>query len=518
MRSTVVPALLALASPLASQAQSPAHIEHVLVYPGGAVVERVVAVKAGQPTLTLGCLPTNFDADSLQVEGAGVRVAELSLQTVDRKAAPECSETPLEQRIRALQAQAQLLRDDINAADLALAALKNVGQGVGAAQIGTATEAIKRNALQALDQQIQTREKLRGLDAQLAPLLAERERIAKANPQVAALRARVLAEHDAELHISTRTPHAGWQPYYRARLDTATGQLRLERHARVGQSTGEDWQGVRLVLSTTAPNEAVEGGTPGSWDLSLFQPQAEAKLMRTYAAAPAPASVMVSGNRTRADAAADFDVSVFNGAYASEFSLPVPVDVQSGSDKVALALGETALDAQLVARVTPAQQAEAYLVAEARRPDGFWPRGPLQLYRDGRYVGASFLNLDATEPLDLGFGRDAQLRVTVQPEDDNKGEAGFIGSRNSRHIVRRYALANHHDRAARVEVLEATPVARDDKIEVAAQLTPEPAAGDWRDAKGVRAWTFELAPGAEQKLSADYRITWPKDQALLGAR
>ena len=498
-----------------------ARIERVLVYPGGATVDRVVPVKSGQKELRLGCLPASFSEDSLQLAAPGVKVAELKLQTVDRSASPECLDTPLEQRIRALEQQSRSIDNEIEALNLAQAALKNVGQSLPAAQIASAAEQIAKSALAARQQQSQLQERLRPLKEQLAPLYAERQRIAKASPKVATLSARLLVERDTDLRISARTSAAGWQPFYRAYLDTGSGQLRIERHARVGQTTGEDWHGVKLVLSTVQPRERLDSETPGTWPLSLRDPKAEtfaqAKLMRGVPA-PAPTAaamldaVAVTGNR-----GADFDVSVFFGAYAAEFTLPVPVDVQSGSEKVALMLAQQPLAARVVSRVNPQAEAAAYLVAEATQPEGVWPRGPVQMFRDGAYVGDGSFAPAHDDKLDLPFGRDEQLRVSVLPEDSNKGEAGFIGSRNSKHLVRHYVIANRHDRAVQVQVLEATPVAQDDKIEVEAQLAPAPLAGDWRDNKGVRAWEFPLASGAEQKLSADYRITWPKDLQLLGA-
>jgi len=521
MRLFVRPFMCALAAlPVLAGAQ--ARIEQVLVYPGGATIERVVPVKAGQKELLLGCLPASFNEDTLQLAAPGVRVAELKVQTLDRSASPDCLNTPLEQRIRALEQQTHAVDNEIEAQNLALAALKNVGQALPAAQIASAAEQIAKSALAARQQQTQLQERLRPLKEQLAPLYAQRQRIAQASPKVASLSARLLVERDVDLHVTTRTGAAGWQPFYRAYLDTTSGQLRIERHAHVGQTTGEDWHGVKLVLSSVRPEDRLDRDTPLTWPLGLHDPKADAMTQdkRMYAlsramaapAAPAPASIELTGNR-----AADFDVGVFAGAYATEFTLPTPVDVQSGAEKVALMLAQQALTGRVVARVNPHAEGAAYLVAETRQPETAWPSGRMQMFRDGSYVGDSNFAVEGNDKLDLPFGRDEQLRVNVLPEDDNRGEAGFIGSRSSKHVVRHYAIANHHDRAVLVQVLEATPVAQDDKIEVEAKLLPAPLPGDWRDNKGVRAWEFALAPGAQQTLSADYRITWPKELELIGA-
>ncbi|MBV8500528.1 MAG: mucoidy inhibitor MuiA family protein [Paucibacter sp.] len=520
MRKTCVWALLAVAIQAQAQAQAQdARIDKVLVYPGGATVERVVPVKAGQSALVLGCLSTHFSEDTLQMAGPGVRVAEFGVQTVPRSAAPECRNTPLERRIRELEAQTQSLSNEVDAQELAQATLKNVGQSIPATQISAAAEQVAKAALAARQQQTALREKLRGLNDQLAPLLAERLRIQQANPQVATLRARLIVEHDAELRVTARTSDAGWQPFYRSWLDTASGLLRIERHARVGQKTGEDWRGVKLVLSTVEPHDAMGMEPPSSWTLGLRDPKAEAPEFKPRAlAAPAPAvqmleTVALTGVRKQAQ---DFDVSVFAGTYASEFALPVPVDVQSGSDKVALMLTQEPLTVRLVSRVNPQSQAAAYLVAESTRPEGAWPLGPMQMFRDGAYVGETQLAFAHNDKLDLLFGHDEAVRVDVAPELDEHAESGLISTRNERHILRRYTVVNTHKTPTLVQVLEAQPVSRDEKLEVKVQLTPQPLPGDWRQQPGVRAWEFTLAPQARQELSADYRLSWPKELQLSG--
>ena len=66
MRKTCV-LLLALPGLGFSQAQAQSsRIDQVLVYPGGAQVERVMTVKAGAQNLELPCLPGSFDAPTAQ--------------------------------------------------------------------------------------------------------------------------------------------------------------------------------------------------------------------------------------------------------------------------------------------------------------------------------------------------------------------------------------------------------------------------------------------------------------------
>uniref|UniRef100_UPI0013019DC9 mucoidy inhibitor MuiA family protein n=1 Tax=Pelomonas sp. KK5 TaxID=1855730 RepID=UPI0013019DC9 len=244
---------------VAALAQPAGRVERVLVYPGGASVERTVAVKAGQTSLRIACLPARFEPDSLQLTPpAGIQLGEISVQTQDRAAQPECATSPLDARIRELEDQRAALAAESSALGLSIEYLKNFGNGreSATAQIAATSEALRRNGLDALQKQNTLARRQQELDRQLAPLTAERDRIAQANPQLRTVTVRLVAPAAGELRLSYRLNQAGWEPVYRAYLDTDTGRVRLERHAQVAQNSGEDWSGVKLRLSTAQPRQA----------------------------------------------------------------------------------------------------------------------------------------------------------------------------------------------------------------------------------------------------------------------
>lgn len=520
-------ALLLGTLPGLALAQNPSRIEQVLVYPGGATVERVVAVKAGTQSLKIPCLPARFDADSLQIQAAGeasgLSLGDISVQTVERAAAPECANSALDGRIRELQEQIAELAAEAGAHDLTLGYLKNYGSGgpgVPAAQLAATGETLRRTGLETLQRQAQLQRKKELLERQLVPLAAERDKLVAGNPQLRTVSLRLAAPRDTELRISYRLSQAGWEPVYRAYLDTETGRVRLERHAQVAQSSGEDWRDVKLRLSTAQPRQAIGMPAPGSWTLDLLPPpsaETRAAPAMAYAPAPAPVAMSVTGSRNRGDDLS-FDISVFQGEFATEFELPGKVSVASDGQRIALALGSMSLDAKLMARSNPRVDASAYLVAESARPAGVWPAGNVQMFRDGTFVGQSRLNIGNQEQLDLYFGRDELLRVSMEPEQRNAADTGFIGSRVERKLGRAYRVENLHKRAITVQLLESAPVARHEDIKVQALFNPKPGEENWRKQPGVVAWLIPLEPGQAQRVTADYVISYPKDARISGLR
>ena len=525
-RSTL---LLAALLPACAAAQS--RIDEVLVYPGGAQVMRLASVAAGARELVLNCLSARFDPDSLQIEApAGVNLGPVQLETLPRERVPECANSPLDEQLRKLEAQRDGLTAESNALDTSLGYLKALGsgeaRGTPAGAITATADTIRKAARDALVNQAALRRQLEDLERQIAPLRAERDRVAAANPQWRSLRLRLSTAKDAELKLSYRVAQAGWAPSYRALLDTPSGALNLERLAQVSQQSGEDWKNVKLRLSTAQATPRVGVALPRPWLLDIVRPQPQAEARASYAPAPpspAPAlanSLMVTGSRVAEPEVDRFDVSVFQSTYATEFVLPLRVTVDSSTQRASLTLGAEKLQAKVIARVQPQGEAAAYLVAETSRPAGAWPRGAVQLLRDGALVGSSTLNMAGSEErLDLPFGRDDAVRVQVEPEQRNAGNTGFIGARTEQRISRGYVVENRHASGSlTLQVVEAAPVSQHEDIKVQSQFSPTPATQAWRKQPGLVLWEMPLGAGASQRFAAEYVISAPKEAQVTGLR
>ena len=326
------------------------------------------------------------------------------------------------------------------------------------------------------------------------------------------------ASTDAEVKLSYQVNGPGWTPTYRALLDTATRKVRIERQALVAQATGEDWRGVKLVLSTGQPRRETTGRTPGAWRIGIEPPpraQAEAAYGAPMPAAPAVAMAPITARKMAADRAEPlFDVSTFDSSFATEFTVPQGIDVPSNGQRVTMALGQYEDTATLAARTSPRVDASAFLVAELPQPTGVWPAGPMQLYRDGNFVGAGRWSAPDDARLTLSFGRDELVRVQAEPERDSQGTGGFVGSRAERKVQRAYVIENRHRTPIAVQVLEAAPVSVDEQVRVAAQFSPQPGELAWNKQPGLAMWTLDLDAGKTARVAADYTIGYPKDARL----
>lgn len=514
-------ALLGAALPAAAADPGASRITEVKLYPGSATVQRVARASAGSRTLRFDCLPAALDVQSLQVAAdAAVRVGETAVRTEDRSLSAACADSPLDGRIRTLEDQKAQLQAEHDALGFVTGYLKGFGGADDASRapadaktLAATADALRRTGLDALQRQHQIARSQADLDKQLNPLLAERERAQGRGDKVVSVTVTLATARDADITLSYQIRGPGWTPAYRALLDTRTRSLRLERQALVAQNTGEDWRGVRLLLSTGQPQRNTSGRTPTPWRVGIAPPPPPQAEMARAAPAMAMAAPAPMATRSAQDEPL-FDVAVFQNSFATEFSVPQAIDLPSGGQRVAVALGQQEDQVGLAVRTSPRLEAAAYLVAEFAPPPGVWPAGALQLYRDGAFVGSTRWTPPQDAQASLSFGVDERVRVTVEPERDNQGSGGFIGSRAERSVQRAYVVENRHSTPITLQVLEAAPVSVDEQVRVETRFTPQPAEREWMRQPGVALWRQDLPAGQSARFAAEHTIGYPKDARL----
>lgn len=517
---TAVLLMLAGLAPVALAAEGASRITQVELYPGVARVERSLAVAAGAREAVFACLPAGLDAQSLRASGdAGLRVGELSVRTLPREQVPACT-SALQTRIDALEDQLAQVRADATALGYAAGYLGGFAQGerpTGAATIAATAEALRRSGLDVQQRLHQRQREQQALERELAPLRADRDRVAAAGSRVTVVQVTLAAPKAATLRLVYQVRGPGWQPAYRAALDTRSGQLKLTRQALVAQHSGEDWDDVPLRLATGRPDQPTASPLPTPWQLRAWTPPPAAP--RPMAAAPAIARSLEAVADAEPQAAPpSFDASVFEGSYATTYVLPQRVRVASGAARITLDLDEQQLATRQVIRTAPQEAPQADLVALFEPPPGTWPRGPLALYRDDAYVGAAQLDLAASGRLGLSFGRAPRVQVRVLPLPEQTGTSGFIGSRAERRTGAVFEIVNGQADAIALEVLAASPVAGDEAIRVEAQFEPPPTDTQWDERAGVLRWALPLAPGATQRIRTEYLISHPREMQVLDVR
>lgn len=526
MRLRALPLLLLLAFGQA-MAEDASRITQVTLYPGSATVERAARVAVGATQLEIGGLPAGFDVRTLRLESdAGIRLGELTVQDVASADAVNPRQAALEAKIEALDDQLAKLDIERQSAELVTGYLKGLSEGgkgtaVDTRNLAATLGAIQQGGSDALARVQRVAQQKRGLEKQREALQRDLEKVAGDNRDTRRLVVSLAAERAGDVRLSYQLRGPGWQPVYRATLDSASGRVEIERQALIAQNSGEDWSKVALKLSTGQPNAATQGQPPRPWNLWLQEPQpvrAFAKAMAPMSAPPpaAPAPVMAAARMAESANAPLFDVSEMQSAFSTEFQVPARISLPSDGRRVTVSLGRQQLPMKLRVQVQPRQSETAFLVAAGERPEGVWLPGQIQLYRDGGYVGATQWSAQEGERFELPFGRDDLVRVSNKPGTQTNASSGLIEQRQERGISNDYTITSQHRQPIELLVLEASPVSTSEQVKVDAKFVPQPDQLKWQDQPGIVAWSRTLAPGSTQKFSVAYNVSWPKNADVIG--
>ena len=516
--------ILLLAS--TANADNEAPITRVVLYPGSASIERTAQVPAGSHAIEINGLPNTFDTKTLLIRAErGVRVGQIIIQEAAQTNGVHPREKELQKKILELKDQLDTLDIEVKSANLVTAYLERLGtgspgdkSGIDARNLSGLTGSIESSATHAFQRAQRAEIKKRSVKEDLDKLEFELAQFKSGGKNSRSVTVQTAAEAPGTIRLSYQVNRAGWQPAYRAAIDTKKSTIELERMAQVSQKTGEDWAGVKLVLSTGQPQAFRLPVDPQTRRLTYQKPVLREE--RAYAAAPAPAlaqGYLASPKKASAEAD-DYVAPVIEtvGAFATEFEVPAKVTLPADGREVAVSLGkQTQAVAQRV-QVTPGVNKTGVLVAEFERAEGVWLPGNIQLYRDGNYIGATRWQPDASERFSLGFGQDDLLRVNVERKNQFAGNAGFAGQKNQRKVADTYVIDNLHKNAVDVLVLESAPVSQSEEIDVERTLQPAPTEIDWKGRPGVIGWKKQLAPNETWKIDAGYTITYPKEGSVSG--
>lgn len=544
---------LAFAPGLAGAAESDllSRIDRVTVYPDGAIVTRLgkAELLQGASQIVLRGLPASIDPASVRVEGKGTgsfSIGAVDVRTVPGEARPVLDKA-IEDKLKALREEKAALDGQIGAIEAKRATIERFGQ-VGPDKLGPDGKALPVADWPAVFDAIGTalvkvNAELRPLRNRGADLDAEIVTLERARPQPGrpgapkrdvAIAVEAAAPVAAEFAVSYRVTGANWLPQYEARLSTGSAAAKPEiafiRRAELRQRTGEDWSDVTVTLSTTRSASGTRAPELAPVQVAFYEPpsiyEARARAMKqeseraaAKSAAPAPVPMpeaTVNGimpMRQAETQTAQLDA----GAYQASFTVPGRISIpQDGSSK-AVVLSQGKVSPALSARATPELEEKAYLEAAFTHEDEApLLGGQVFLHRDGAYIGQGRIGLVAPgDKVELGFGADDKLKVSRVPVRRRESEAGWIGQSRTDLREFRTVVKSLHAQPVSVTVTDRVPFSENAAItvETLPQTTP-PTEKQPGGRRGVFAWTFELAPGAEKEIRLAYRIKWPGDREL----
>lgn len=489
-------------------------IQQVTLYPTAAKIERTIPVQAGEQLVTLTGLAANFDINQLQYQSSNIEVNAVSHtdSALDKPAGNESAQ--LRSNIEALQKKISEQNSIIQAAELQNKFLGNVTEG--------SAPKVREQAYQAfiaIDQAKIVKEKL---EQRLEELQQDLDGIGDSNFDQRTLKFYVKAPQRGEITISYMVPYARWQPTYKAELDTRTKQVKLTRMAMIAQKTGEDWNNVKLALSTSTPRTDVVQIQPQPWFVNYYEPQPP--LVNAPPIIPSPimaemaydrkSTAKRSQERSQSNQGPSFpQFESTNLNFSTEFRSETKASVPSSQQQIYLPLSAENYPAKLSVWAIPKQSTQATINAEIAKLDQSWPSGIVKLYRDGDYIGQRTWNNSTDEALQMSFGTDEQIQVKVIDLTDKKNP---IRSRSETTQKQQYTVQNLHNYPIQVTVFDSAPQSQNGKLTTQSSYSTQPNAKEWNGQPDINQWEMTLEPKQTFKLDVQHQFKYPSKGSTSG--
>ncbi len=354
----------------------------------------------------------------------------------------------------------------------------------------------------------------------------------------------------AVVELSYLVDGANWLPQYNLRADPDRARVLIEYHAVVNQTSGEDWNGVVLSLSTAEPTMVaaapilepmlVSLSHPAAQQQAAQQPVLGAEQARQYlisrkanvkkgVAASIELNELAIQNQAFFFNVSRKEVEEFQRQIAEvsrvegisvTYDLPGKLTLPSRSDQQLVSIATIAAKAEFVLLATPLLTDYVYLQAVLLNDsDTILLPGQATMFRNSEFVGKGQLpQVTIGEKFTAGFGIDSQVRVAHELEDK---KSRIQGGNQIDTYHYRIALSNYKNTTVQLRLLDRLPFTDDASVKVELEKTDPELSKDaeyLRTArkKGILRWDLQLTPNSigEKATVVRYSFTMEYDKNM----
>lgn len=328
----------------------------------------------------------------------------------------------------------------------------------------------------------------------------------------------------ADFDVEYFTRNAGWIASYDIRVKSIDNIFRILYKAKINQTTGLDWNNVKLNLSTGNPNLGNVAPDIFPTYLQVYSPvlyntlssaasiQADAPVMRMEALEKDSKSIIDETYKKKHDVS-DY-LTLQESQLNTNFEIDLPYTIPSDGNAYSVNIKEEKINATYEHFSVPKLVRDVFLMAKLSG----WNNlnllpGEANIIMDNIYLGKSVLNTNITDDtLVFSLGRDKRVNI------DRKTIREFSTGRNdhkTESFTYEITVKNNKNQPVNLLINDQYPVSKTKEIEVT--LTQNGDAEIDKDT-GILTWKISLQPGESKKIKFSYQIRYPRDKMIQEIR
>jgi hypothetical protein len=334
--------------------------------------------------------------------------------------------------------------------------------------------------------------------------------------------------------------NCGWQANYDLSADNIDGAIELKYKAKVYNNTGNDWNDVKMVLSTSDPNISASAPVLYPWylnysslnnqndfdDAGYVVPQNRA-YTQYYQNASTPKISQNLDGVVISDEMNSFEFGVGNGntnpsnvsfksievsQLSTEFNIKKKYTIPSDSKPYLVEITNHNLNSTFSHKAVPKLDKDAFLLSNIVG----WEKldlvpGPTNVYFADTYVGQSYINTaNVEDTLRLSFGRDKKIGVQRKLLEEFSDKKVVGGNRKDSYTYE-ITIKNNRNIEVNMDLFDQIPISQDSDISVSIEETSE---ADYNETTGRLRWKVKIKPGETKKYRIGFTIKYPKSKKI----
>lgn len=497
------------------------------VYSQGAQITRVAKfnLEKGENKVVFSNLPPSLDENSIQINCAEATIVSVTNQKNMLDSLSQNAEylkllTKKKEITQKLKIERALLQTIDTEKDVLLSNKKLVGdQGVKLEDLKnsliyfrTRLEELERSKVEKADLIANLEEEMRKVEGQLQNLFSQNNKntseiivVFSSNQPVA-----------ASTTIKYFTYEAAWYPTYDVRANNINSPLNIVCKANVYQTTGEDWNKVKLSVSSGNPTSGSTLPQIYPWFIDIMQPyrlndalQGRVSGVQISEKQDLEEVVVSAYGVKKSETPRTFaPVSVSESQTNFTFNIDIPYDIPSKQQPTVAVLQTPEVKATYQYSTVPKFSEYAYLVASLTDWQNLnLTNGNANLYFENNYVGNTYLDTKAfSDTLKLSLGKDESVSVK-RTKVKSFTEKNLVGSKVTDTRSWEITITNGKKQEIDIKLEDQIPVSSNEKVKV---KLVEQGGADYNASTGMMKWELKMKPSETKKIIFTYSVEYPK--------
>ncbi len=497
-------------------------IDSVVIYSDRVMVSRFASIYLDRTTdLIFADLPGSLDDQSVKIKASGLVIGEVQIHK-GYTARPHARLKELEEKVKLLEQKDRALSDEILVIKEKEKFLQTIS--VGAPDViskevytGKISPAAWEQGLKFMvDGLLSAKTRIAQIEREHRELVTEIDTLRKKlNDTKAIIENRKTIEIDVhpeksgnyKIELNYILYGATWRTYYELRANPSNGKIGLGYFGKISQRTGEDWEDVRIVLSTGKPALGGTAPTPEPWYIYSYEYEEDAMVPR---AAPSALAMEVVAEKPAIPQTPPSAPPVQTGI-AVWYPLPGRYSIKSGEPEKKVQIYDTGFNADFEYLIIPRLSELAYSTGKFQnKSDYLFLAGDAGTYVGDDFTGKTYLsNLAPDDSTTVSFGVDEMIKVERELKKSKVTKGGLFKKIKKHELVYENSIKNFRNKDITCTIIDQVPVSQEPDIKVGdIKFEPKPSEED-KD-RGIYYWKVTIKPGEVFKIKTFFSVEAPE--------